>query len=207
MVPVYLLALFLPIKSFAARNLKDLIGEIFVYLDYAIYLIIGLATVVFVWNVYQYFFTEKGGEDRKKAGEYVLWSVVGFCLILSFWGLVNLLGNTLDLDSTRPRVPYLQNSASGGSGVNTQPNAMTGGGSFITNPGGTGSGATNPNSGVVNGSGSTFTPSQGTVNGSGNTYNPSEGTVNGAGTSNNSVDPSNTTDREQYYTNSNTSPN
>jgi hypothetical protein len=62
-------------------------------------LIIGLAIVVFVWNIFIYFFTEK---DKTEAGKYLLFSVIGFFVILSFWGIVNLFINTLQLDNDRP---------------------------------------------------------------------------------------------------------
>ena len=64
-------------------------------------MIISLAVVTFVWNVYLYFFTEK---DREGAATYVLYSVIGFFVILSFWGLVALLRNSIVLDDQAPDV-------------------------------------------------------------------------------------------------------
>jgi len=99
----------LPVITFAQsttgkKDLKYIVGIVIEYLNIGLMLIISLATVVFVWNVYRYFFTEAGGEGKKEAGMYVLWSVVGFFVILSFWGLVALLRTSLPLDDQRPNI-------------------------------------------------------------------------------------------------------
>lgn len=94
-----------PIITFAQqKDLKYLINEVVMeYLRLAIYLIIALAVLTFVWNVYRYFFTEK---DKKEAGMYVLYSTIGFFVILSLWGLVNILTNSFKLDNNQPNWPF-----------------------------------------------------------------------------------------------------
>jgi hypothetical protein len=39
---------------------------------------------------------------KKEAGLYVMWSVIGFFVMLSFWGLVNILMNSFKLDNNLP---------------------------------------------------------------------------------------------------------
>ncbi|HEY9583710.1 MAG TPA: pilin [Candidatus Paceibacterota bacterium] len=94
----------IPIISFAqTRDLGDVVLLVVRYFNYAIYLILGLALLMFVWNVFKYFI--KGGEDvtaRKEANLYVMWSIIGFFVILSIWGLVRILTNTFRLDSHPP---------------------------------------------------------------------------------------------------------
>ncbi len=85
------------------RNLKGLVALFVEYLNIAIGLIIALAVITFIWNVYLYFFTEK---EKTEAGKYVMYSVIGFFLILSFWGLVAILTNTLNLPTQRPNFPF-----------------------------------------------------------------------------------------------------
>lgn len=93
-----------PLVTFAAgKTLRDVIGIIVQYLEVFIYLIISLAVVTFVWNVYRYFFTEK---EKKEAGMYVLYSTIGFFVILSLWGLVNILTQSLKLDNNQPNLPF-----------------------------------------------------------------------------------------------------
>ena len=61
----------------------------------------GVALVVFVWNIIKYFIKEN---DHKEAAPYVMWSIIGFFVILSLWGLVNILKNTFfsEGDTTAP---------------------------------------------------------------------------------------------------------
>ena len=90
----------LPSITFAAgKDLKYIASIVVDYLNISLGLIIAFAVVTFVWNVYLYFFTEK---DKVEAGKYVLFSVIGFFVILSFWGLVALLKNTFILDNQKP---------------------------------------------------------------------------------------------------------
>lgn len=118
-----LTALSLPAITFAYnQTLYDLVSLTIRYLQVAIYLIISLAIVTFIWNVFRYFFTEK---DKKEAGMYVLYSVIGFFIILTFWGLVALLSNTLQLPTGGPLWPF----GGGGGGY------YSSGSSFYTNAG------------------------------------------------------------------------
>jgi glucan phosphoethanolaminetransferase (alkaline phosphatase superfamily) len=82
-------------------NLSDLVWIIIGYLNQALFLLMGVATVMFVFYVIKYFMTPDA--DRTEARNYVLYSVIGFFIILSFWGLVNILQNTFGLQNTRNR--------------------------------------------------------------------------------------------------------
>lgn len=93
-------------------TLKDLVATFIDYLNIAIYLIISLAVLTFIWNIYRYFFTEK---DKKEAGQYVLFSTIGFFVILSFWGLVAIVSNSLKLPTNRPSWPFSGSTGYSGS--------------------------------------------------------------------------------------------
>ncbi len=85
------------------KDLKYLAGEVTNYIQIAIALILSLAVLMFVYNVYKYFIS--GSDDvssKKDAGLYVMWSVIGFFVILSFWGLVNILLKSFQLDNQLP---------------------------------------------------------------------------------------------------------
>ena len=74
------------------NTLCTLIQRTIGYLNQILVLLIGLAVVVFVYYVFKYFI--QPNENRKEAGSYVLYSVIGFFVILSLWGLVNIVQNT-----------------------------------------------------------------------------------------------------------------
>jgi hypothetical protein len=115
------LSALMPIIVFAQqKDLAYIVQLVVKYFNVAIYLIMGLAVVMFVWNIFKYFI--KGGDDigaKKEAGQYVLWSVVGFFVILSFWGMVNILTNTFKLDSQQPSGFFGTFGGSSGGGTQT----------------------------------------------------------------------------------------
>ena len=105
----------------AQQTLGTLITKIVGYLNQALVLLMGVAVVFFVFYVIKYFILPN--ENRKEAGSYVLFSVLGFFVILAMWGLVNILSNTFGLENNAPTLNTLHNlfPSSGGSNVNTNP--------------------------------------------------------------------------------------
>ncbi len=92
-----LVSILAPAIAFAQTrsNLSSLVALVMGYLNQALFLIMGVAMVMFVFYVVKYFM--KPGTDRAEAGSYILYSVIGFFVILSFWGIVNILQNTFGL--------------------------------------------------------------------------------------------------------------
>jgi heme/copper-type cytochrome/quinol oxidase subunit 4 len=122
----------IPSSAFASTTLCTLAQQAVGYFNMAVEVILGLAVVVFVFNVYRYFFMDR--ENNKERGMYLLWSIIGFAVILCFWGLVNVVANTFNLDKSAPS--FFGNMVGGttssspcgssGSSVN-QPNISNGG--------------------------------------------------------------------------------
>jgi phosphatidylglycerophosphatase A len=83
-----------------SRSLSDLVTLAVGYFNQAIYVIISLAILTFIWNIYHYFIVSDP-ENKKDAGLYVMYSVIGLFVIISFWGLVNIVGNTLNLNTAK----------------------------------------------------------------------------------------------------------
>ena len=83
------------------KTLKDLIVLIAYYLNIILGLMMGLAVVFFVYNVIKYFIL-KSDSERKEVNNYIMWSLIGFFIILSFWGLVNILTSTFNFGDNRP---------------------------------------------------------------------------------------------------------
>src|ERR1035441_3546199 len=86
----------IPSSAFATVTLCTLAQQAVGYFNMAIEVIVGLAIVVFVFNIFRYFFTTK---ENKERGMYLLWSIIGFAVIVCFWGLVNLVANTFNFDN------------------------------------------------------------------------------------------------------------
>jgi hypothetical protein len=79
-------------------TLCSLINRVVGYLDQVLFLLIALSIVVFVYYIFKYFI--QPNENRSEAGKYVMYSVIGFFVILSMWGLVNILQNTFGVGNS-----------------------------------------------------------------------------------------------------------
>jgi hypothetical protein len=105
----------MPVITFAqGKDLEYLIRLAIRYLGLLIPFIMSLAIVVFIWGVYKYFI--KVDADRAEAGNYILYSIIGFFLMLSLWGLVNILVNTFRLDPYMPGIPFIGTSGGNDNG-------------------------------------------------------------------------------------------
>ena len=99
----FLLPLSLPLIAFAqtttsgTKDLKYVVGVVVTYLNIALELMMGVAVVMFVFYVIKYFMLP--ADNRTEAWQYVLWALVGFFVIFSMWGLVNILIGTFSLQN------------------------------------------------------------------------------------------------------------
>lgn len=102
-------ASFLPAVAFAATYsvssfqgildaIKSLIGVIFP-------VILAVAVIVVIWGIFKFILNAGDEEARKTGRSLILWGIVGIFLMLSVWGLVNILLGTFGLTTTVPTVP------------------------------------------------------------------------------------------------------
>ncbi len=74
----------------ALNSIANLIGRL-------IPLVIGAAVLVFLWGILR-FVVASGEEDRSKARNFMVFGVVALFVMVSVWGLVNFLRNTVGLN-------------------------------------------------------------------------------------------------------------
>lgn len=76
--------------------MQALLTNIHKILNGVVPVIITLGVVYFVWGVVQYVIG--GGEEAKKKGkDRIIYGIIGLVVIISLWGLVNILINTFGL--------------------------------------------------------------------------------------------------------------
>lgn len=93
------LSVLAPAAAFAQTStLSTVIDTVVNLISDALFLLMAVAVLVFVWQVIRYFVLPN--EDRKGAGLYVMYAVIGFFVIFSLWGLVNILSGTFHLTSS-----------------------------------------------------------------------------------------------------------
>ena len=67
-------------------------------------LVFALAFILFLFGVFKYFFGigKNAEENRREGAKFILWAVIAFAVMISIWGIVKLVTNT---------VPGLQNQS------------------------------------------------------------------------------------------------
>lgn len=95
----------IPALAAAPATFKELIDNIFVggIIEPIIPLLIGLGVMVFIYGVLVLMFSE-GGEKKEEGKQYMLWGIIGIFVMVSVWGLVNILSDTFGLNPSVPKV-------------------------------------------------------------------------------------------------------
>jgi NADH:ubiquinone oxidoreductase subunit 2 (subunit N) len=101
-----LAALALPLVSFAAvSNLSDF-GTLIINTinNILVPVLFAIAFIVFLWGAFQAFIVGSQNDTAKEKGKsLMLWGLIGFFVMVSIWGLVNILVGTISFsDKTGP---------------------------------------------------------------------------------------------------------
>jgi hypothetical protein len=68
--------------------------------DILIPFILGIGFLFFVWGVFYYFIAGGANDEKKEKGRsLIIYSILGFVLIIVFWGVINLLAGSLFNDN------------------------------------------------------------------------------------------------------------
>ncbi len=85
-------------------DLQTLLSGVYGVLGtYVIPTLIFLCVVVFLYNVIRYFIWQSGSEaGRDNSRRYLIWSMMGFILVVALWGIISLLLTTLGTPAGSP---------------------------------------------------------------------------------------------------------
>lgn len=85
-------------------------------LDKVVILLISLAVIFFIYGIVKFIKSADEEEGREKGKNIMLYGIIGLFVIVSMWGIVNILRNTFELD-TLPfvDVPYFYGNGGGSS--------------------------------------------------------------------------------------------
>lgn len=70
-------------------------------------LILAIAVVYFLWNVFGYVMAAGEEEKRKEKQSGIIYGVIGIAVMVSIWGLVNFFTSSAGLDTTVRSAPGL----------------------------------------------------------------------------------------------------
>ncbi|MDD5318289.1 MAG: hypothetical protein PHF79_00495 [Candidatus Pacebacteria bacterium] len=72
--------------------------------------IISLTVLVFLWGILMYVTSGADTEKRAEARGYMIWGIIALFVMVSVWGLVNILAKSIPgLDNTPINAPSLPN--------------------------------------------------------------------------------------------------
>src|SRR3989338_7548863 len=90
----------LPFVAFAqTKNFFDLVNVAGGIIQVIVPFVIGLAVLVIIWGIFGYITGAGDEEKRGEAKQYIIWGVIGVFIMLSVWGLVNVVVNSFGLSS------------------------------------------------------------------------------------------------------------
>tara|TARA_B100000508_G_scaffold60333_1_gene47261 strand:- start:305949 stop:306344 length:396 start_codon:yes stop_codon:yes gene_type:complete len=74
-------------------------------------LVFALALVVFIWGLFMTFILGGSNPDKQKEGrDLMLWGIIAFFVMVSVWGLVNILTGITGIDAgDTPTIPTIEN--------------------------------------------------------------------------------------------------
>ena len=76
-----------------SQTITDILNLIFPIL-------LAISVFVIAWGIFKFILNAGDEEARKTGRSFILWGVVGIFLMLSIWGLVNILVNTFSLNNS-----------------------------------------------------------------------------------------------------------
>ncbi|MBI5405669.1 hypothetical protein HY972_01360 [Candidatus Kaiserbacteria bacterium] len=88
----------IPLVSFAAlNNLSDAGSLVITVINNVIIpVLFAVAFIVFLWGAFKTFIVGANSEEVKESGKkLMLWGLIGFFVMVSLWGLVNILTGTI----------------------------------------------------------------------------------------------------------------
>ena len=96
-----------PLLVDAASGLEKLIDDTGDLMNKLIPVLIGAAVIAFLWGVVKFIFSDDG-PAKSDAKNFMVWGLVALFVMVSVWGLVRILSDTLGIRRNEvPRLPVV----------------------------------------------------------------------------------------------------
>ena len=70
--------------------------------DPAMLLVFTAGFFVFIWGLVQFMWHLKDGADHNEGVQHMLWGIVGMFIMVSVWGILAMIANTIGADLSNP---------------------------------------------------------------------------------------------------------
>ena len=106
---------FLPLVAFAqfgGGGLTNYMQSIVTFINNVIIpLIIAAAVLVFIWGMFSFFILGASDEEKKQKGkDLMMWGLIGFVVMFSLLGIINLLVDAVGLKGGTLGTPQIPNN-------------------------------------------------------------------------------------------------
>lgn len=94
--------------SFCDNSIKDLTTLVnfgtCILIKSIVPLLFAVALVLFIWGVVQFIQGADNEEKRKTGRDFMIYGIIALFVMVSVWGLVNVLSNTFGIDTFIPQL-------------------------------------------------------------------------------------------------------
>ena len=94
--------------TLGGNNLGEFLLSIVRFInDVLVPVVWAIAFIVFIWGIFQYFIAGGADEEKRSQGKQLaFWGIVAFFVMMSLWGIVNLVDGTFQFgNNTTPDLP------------------------------------------------------------------------------------------------------
>ena len=88
-------------------NLEGILQVLGDLINLATPIVVALALLFFFWGLANYILKAGDDAERKKAKATMIWGIIALFLMVSVWGIINVVRDTFDLDNTNIDVPQV----------------------------------------------------------------------------------------------------
>ena len=103
------LSLFSPFIA-EAKNIKDILQVFIDMLGLVVKLLWLLAFVVFIWGIVKFIAAAGNPAKKESARNYIIYGLIGIFVLLSFMGIIKIVGETFGIPTENPSIPTQQNN-------------------------------------------------------------------------------------------------
>lgn len=91
--------------TYSVTNIWDIYCIAAEYINLAFILLIAVAILALAYGIFKFIVNASNEAERTKGRTYILWAVIGIFIMISVWGLINIISATVDLDDSNASIP------------------------------------------------------------------------------------------------------
>lgn len=90
------------------NGLADVLARIAGLINLATPIVVALALLYFFWGLATYILSASDEEKKKEGKNIMIWGILALFVMVSVWGIVNVIRDTFNLNNNSINVPGIQ---------------------------------------------------------------------------------------------------